>query len=89
MTEPRRSLLQRVGLCLTALPFAVFVTVMFSIGHRSIPALLAMLVASFCASVLVMKWAFFTRPEELKRKLPISSKELRRKAKEFYDNLPH
>jgi hypothetical protein len=30
-------------------------------------------------------WAFLDRPVELDRKIPVSSKELRRRKKEFYD----
>ncbi|MCU1305237.1 MAG: hypothetical protein JWQ87_5521 [Candidatus Sulfotelmatobacter sp.] len=37
--------------------------------------------------VLVM-WFFFEHPAEIAKKLPISSSELRRKQKEFFDNLP-
>jgi hypothetical protein len=33
-------------------------------------------------------WVFFEHPTEIAKKLPISSKELRRKKKEFFDNLP-
>jgi len=33
-------------------------------------------------------WVFFEWPAELKKKLPISSEELRRRKKEFYDSLP-
>jgi hypothetical protein len=37
--------------------------------------------------VLVM-WFFFEHPGEIAKKLPVSSSELRRKQKEFFDNLP-
>jgi hypothetical protein len=37
---------------------------------------------------LVWNWVFFVRPAELKKKLPITGEELRRKRKEFYDSLP-
>jgi hypothetical protein len=45
-------------------------------------------VGAYVASYLVWNWTFFERPAELKKKMPISSKELQRRTKEFYDNLP-
>jgi hypothetical protein len=35
----------------------------------------------------IFKW-YWNRPDELAKRLPISSKELRRKTKQYYDNLP-
>jgi hypothetical protein len=40
------------------------------------------------AYYFVWKWFFYERPAELEKKLPITSKELRRRKREFYDNLP-
>jgi hypothetical protein len=34
----------------------------------------------------LLEW-YWTRPDEIARRVPTSSKELRRKRKEFYDNL--
>jgi hypothetical protein len=33
-------------------------------------------------------WVFFEHPAEIAKKLPISSIELRRKKKKFFDTLP-
>jgi hypothetical protein len=38
----------------------------------------------FCS---LLEW-FWNRPDEIAKRVPTSSKELRRKRKEFYDNLP-
>jgi hypothetical protein len=35
----------------------------------------------------VWRWVFFERGPELDRKIPVSSKELRRRKKEFFDDL--
>ena len=35
----------------------------------------------------LVEW-YWNRPAELATKFPISAKELRRRRKEFYDNLP-
>jgi len=35
----------------------------------------------------VWRWVFFERGPELDRKIPVSSKELRRRNKEFFDDL--
>jgi DMSO reductase anchor subunit len=88
MAEGKRSFVQLVGICLIALPFPVFLTLVFAVRHASRLLLLVVFVASLYASALVMEWIFFTRPAELKKKLPVNSKELRRKTKEFYDSLP-
>jgi hypothetical protein len=45
-------------------------------------------VASYAGCYLVWNWVFFLRPAELKKKLPTTGEELRRKRKEFYDSLP-
>jgi hypothetical protein len=51
-------------------------------------ALFIIFVASYAGCYLVWNWVFFVRPAELKKKLPITGEELRRKRKEFYDSLP-
>jgi hypothetical protein len=35
-----------------------------------------------------LKWIFFEHPAEISKKLPISSRELRKKKTQFFDNLP-
>jgi hypothetical protein len=88
MKERRPSPLQRIGVCVLALPFAIPITVAFAQKPDFHPILPIIFVASFCVSFLVLNWAFFDRPEKLKKKLPINSKELQREQKEFYDSLP-
>ena len=48
-------------------------------------AVTAIFFAVFFYSILEWYW---NRPSELAKRLPISSKELRRKTKQYYDSLP-
>jgi hypothetical protein len=36
----------------------------------------------------LFEWLFWTRPDEIGKRVPTSSKELRRKTKQFFDSLP-
>ena len=45
------------------------------------------LVLSVAFYVLLM-WFFFEHPEEIRRRLPYSSKQLRRRREKYFDNLP-
>jgi hypothetical protein len=87
----KRRMLFRVGVGICSLAPAMFVTLL--IGRLSSPlkggALFLIFVGAYLASYSVWNWVFFERPAELNKKMPISSKELRRRTKEFYDNLPH
>jgi glucan phosphoethanolaminetransferase (alkaline phosphatase superfamily) len=37
---------------------------------------------------MLFEWLFRKRPDEIARRVPTPSKELRRKTKQFFDNLP-
>jgi hypothetical protein len=83
--------LYRIGIWVCALAPATLVTVavqsfQFNLSPR---ATLAIILGSWIASSFAMNWAMFERATELKTKYPISSKELRRRTKEFYDSLNH
>jgi hypothetical protein len=84
--------LQRIGMWVWALASAVAVTFVISgfnpILRSSGVARFIIFVASYAGCYLVWNWVFFVRPAELKKKLPITGEELRRKRKEFYDSLP-
>lgn len=85
-------MLQRIGVGVVALPLATIVTAVF--GHvgggvlSSRAVLCIIFVTSYAACYLVWNWIFFARSAELRKRLPITGVELRRKRKEFYDNLP-
>lgn len=36
----------------------------------------------------LLEWLYWKRPEEIAKRVPTSSKELRRKTKQFFDSLP-
>jgi len=38
-------------------------------------------------AVMPARWVFFQRRAELNKKIPVSSKELRKRKKEFFDSL--
>jgi hypothetical protein len=40
------------------------------------------------ALYVVWTWFFFVHPDEIRKKVPISSKELRRRTRRYFDNLP-
>jgi hypothetical protein len=53
------------------------------------PRAMLLIFVGFCVVFFfVWNWVFYERPAELDKKLPISSRELRRRKKEFYDSLP-
>jgi hypothetical protein len=90
MTGPKKSRVQRIGVVFYALCSAVLV----AIAIPEVPSgsyfrvlLLLFSVVFFVASLYVWNWVFFIRPTELNKKLPIGSKELRRREKAFYDRL--
>ena len=41
-----------------------------------------------CRVLLNLEWVFWNRPDEIRKRIPTSGKELRRQQKEFFDNLP-
>jgi len=57
------------------------------VENLPITYLLLIIVGSFLAFYIAWHWVFVERPAELDRKIPISSQELRRRKKQFYDSL--
>ena len=94
MTEMKKAgwidSIQRVGAWICALPSATMVTFVIRDFNPLLGAGAVFLIFSgaYFACYLVWYWILFVRPTELSKKLPISSDELRRQRKEFYDNLP-
>jgi|SRR5581483_10688220 len=64
---------------------AVAVYWWMSTGHHVGTAAVIFL-CSTVASILPWKW-YFDRPGELRKRLPVTSKELRQAKKDFYDDL--
>ena len=89
MAGAQKSRVNRFGVWLYALSSAAITTVVveqFLPGLHAAP-LLIILVSLCIVFSFVWRWVFFERPEELDKKIPISSKELRRQKKEFFDSL--
>ena len=86
---PKRNRVQRVAVWLYALFAAVLTTlVIFQVKPQIHPFSLAVVFGIlFFAFLCAWRWLFFERIAELDRKIPISSKELRKRKKEFFDSL--
>jgi ATP/ADP translocase len=87
---PHKSVLFRVGVGITALAPATFLTILIDKLRPNLrpSAVFLIFVGAYVASYFVWGWIFFERAAELQKKIPISSKELQRRTKEFYKNLP-
>jgi hypothetical protein len=94
MTKPKkpgwRSQIRPIGTAMYAIASA-FLTVIavwqFHASARVLPVLL--IFVGLCVMFyFVWYWVFYERPAELEKRLPVSSKELRRRKKEFFENLP-
>jgi hypothetical protein len=87
-TKKRVSLLSLVSILLAAMGSSVLVTLAFGGLIPSSLFRVLFFVGFFVGSALMWYWFVFVRPAELKKKLPITSKEWQRRQKEFYDSLP-
>jgi hypothetical protein len=83
MRDQSKSLVQRIGAWLYALASAVLALVAFHPNVRPI-FLFVIFVAMWLLFRIVWGWIFFQRRAEL---IPVSSKELRKRKKEFFDSL--
>jgi putative flippase GtrA len=90
MAKLKTNSVGHVGAALYALSFAVLTTLAIrqfdpGLGIRSV---LAILVGFCVAFFFLWEWIFFERRNELDKKLPVGSKELRRRKQEFFDTPP-
>ena len=69
-----------------ALASAVLALVAFHPNVRPL-FLLVIFIAMWLLFRVVWGWVFFQRCAELDRKIPVSSKELRKRKKEYFDSL--
>jgi hypothetical protein len=89
MTRPGKPRVQRVGAWLYALGSAVLTIVAFE-GLYPVFRPRSLLIVFFVLWVLfsfVWRWVFFERGPELDKKIPVSSKELRRRKRAYFDDL--
>jgi hypothetical protein len=82
--------IQRIGNGIISAMLAIGVTTLFGAksGRPSLAAILVFFVAAWGLFYMLWGWVFVTRPREVKKNVPITSKEWRRRQKQFYDNLP-
>jgi hypothetical protein len=80
----------RIGAGIHSLLFAACGAVLVKKLYPSLrPGAVALIFAGACGTFYyALPWIFFTRPKELKKKIPITSQELRWRKKRFYDSLP-
>ena len=81
-----KPLLQRVATWLYGLASAVLALVAFHLNVRPI-FLVVIFVAMWILFRIFWGWVFFQRRAELDKKIPVRSKELRKRKKEFFDSL--
>ena len=86
MKGDSKPLVQRVATWLYALASAVFALVAFHPNVRPI-FLVVIFVAMWIPFRIFWGWVFFQRRAELDKKIPVRSKELRKRKKEFFDSL--
>jgi hypothetical protein len=71
---------------LLATMYATLVTgIIYGLSRPPLGWVFVLFVALWIGFYFAGVWAAVDRPAELNRKLPLSSKELRRRKKEFYD----
>jgi len=89
MTRTGKPRVQRAGVWLSALGSAVMTIVAFGGLYPDFRPryLVVVFFLLWILFIFVWRWVFFERPAELDRKIPISSKELRRRKKAFFDSL--
>ena len=82
--------IQRIGNAIICGMLAVGVAAIFGakLGHPSLAAVLVFFAASWGLLYLLWDWLFIVRPEQVKRNVPITSEERRRRLKRFFDSLP-
>jgi hypothetical protein len=94
MTEPSKTgwryRIRPVGSSMYAMASAVLATIAILPFYPALrPRSVLLIFVGLCVVFyFVWIWVFYERPAELEKKVPISSKELRRRKKEFYDSLP-
>ena len=86
MKGESKPLVQRVGTWLYALASAVLALAAFHPNVRPI-FLLVIFVAMWLVFRIVWGWVFFQRRAELDKEIPVSSKELRKRKKDYLDSL--
>jgi len=89
MARTGKPRVQRVGVWLYALGSAVLTVVAIEPIYPAIRprSLLIVFFLLWFLFSFVWRWVFFERGPELHRKIPVSSKELRQRKKEFFDDL--
>jgi len=90
MDGPKTPRVKRIGIgvisgTLAIGPAAIFG---FKMARPSIAAVVVFFAASWGLIYLLWEWLFITRVQQVQKNVPITSAELRRRRKRFFDSLP-
>ncbi len=92
MESPKIPRIERMGYGIISGSLAIGLTALFAAkltwGPLAILFSLIFFAASWGLLFLLWNWVFVTRPKRVKKNVPITSNEWRRRQKQFYDNLP-
>jgi ammonia channel protein AmtB len=90
MDGPKTSRIERIGCGIFSGMFAIGLTAMFGakMARPSLTAVVVFFAASWGLIYLLWEWVFITRPQQVRKNVPITSKEWKRRQKGFYDSLP-
>jgi hypothetical protein len=90
MDGPKTPRIERIGAGVISGTLAIGPTAIFGVkmARPSIAAIIVFFAASCGVIYLVWEWIFITRPQQVKKNVPITSAELRRRRKRFFDSLP-
>ena len=90
MDKQKTPRIQHVGYAVITGMLALGVAAMFGVkmAHPSVAPILAFFLAAWGVIYIVGDWFFVTRPQQVKKNVPIPGAELRLRQKRFFDNLP-
>jgi hypothetical protein len=90
MDVPKTPRIQLIGNGIISGMLAIGVTALFGgkLARPSIGAVVIFFAASWGLLYLICDWVFVTRPKQVRKNVPITSNELRRRQKRFWDSLP-
>jgi CHASE2 domain-containing sensor protein len=97
MSSSKTPRIERVGNAVFSGALAMGATALFgaklthtgaNLTYTSVIAIVVFYAASWGLLYLLWDWIFVTRPKQVKKNVPITSKEWQRRQKQFYDNLP-
>jgi hypothetical protein len=89
MDSPKTPRMQRIGTVVISGMLAIGSAGIFGakMAHPSLVGIVVFFAASWGLIYLLWEWLFITRPRQVEKNVPITSTELRRRRKHFFDSL--